>query len=314
MGMVGRRWSWQHRCAQTQREKIPALLCLSVKCLLLLMLWLPGVALAQVEPTATPDEAGVIYAIVQAEDTLWAIAGRAGISLAQLLEWNNLQETDFIVPGQKLIVGFGQPPTTPTPDVTLMPTATLPPPSPRPPSPTPPLTAVCLSAFHDNNGNGLFDGGEPLQAAVAFTVYTNAAVIANYVTDGISEPHCISLSPGSYQIARSVGTGEVLTSSGSQAVILSQGDMMLLAFGGQVAGATAVPSTPVGLSNEGETERPYPVAPALVVIGSTPAPASTFAPVGGQAGSSISLIPLAAVIIGGLLLTLAAIYFVRTRP
>ncbi|HRQ36476.1 MAG TPA: LysM peptidoglycan-binding domain-containing protein [Chloroflexota bacterium] len=282
--------------------------------LFVLVCWQPAAALAQVLPTATPDEAGVIYAIVQPDDTMWAIAGRAGISLAQLLEWNGLQESDFIVPGQKLIVGYGEPPTTPTPDVTPTSTATRPPPTPRPASPTPPLTAVCLSAFHDNNGNGLFDAGEPLQAAVAFTVYTTDAVIANYVTDGVSEPHCVPLTPGSYQIARSVGVGEVLTSSGSQAIILGQGDMMLLAFGGRVTGATAVPPTPAVLSVEGAATRPYPAAPALVIIGSTPAPAPTSAPSGGQPISSISLIPLAAVIIGGLLLTLAAIYFVRTRP
>lgn len=279
---------------------------------LLLTLWLPGVALAQVEPTATPDEAGVIYAIVRPDDTMWDIAGRAGISLAQLLEWNGLRETDFIVPGQKLIVGYGEPPTTPTPDIPPTLTPTRPPPTPRPASPTPSLTAVCLSAFHDDNGNGLFDAGEPLQAAVAFTVYTSEAVIDNYVTDGKSEPHCIPLAPGSYQIARSVGVGEVLTSGGSQAIILSEGDMMLLAFGGRVVGATAVPPTPAVLSVEEVEARPYPAAPALVVIGSTAAP--TTAPSGSQPSTAISLIPLAAVMIGGLLLTIVAIYFVRTRP
>lgn len=315
MGMIGQLSNRQHRGAETQRYSFSLPLCLCVKMLLLLWVcWQPGAAMAQVLPTATPDEAGVIYAIVQPDDTMWAIAGQAGISLAQLLEWNGLRETDFIVPGQKLIVGYGEPPTTPTPDVTPTATATLPPPTPRPPSPTPPLTAVCLSAFHDNNGNGLFDAGEPLQAAVAFTVYTNEAVIANYVTDGVSEPHCISLAPGSYQIARSVAGGEVLTSSGSQAIILNQGDMMLLAFGGRVTGATAVPPTPALLSVESENGPSYPAVPPLVVVGSTPAPAPTTAPSGGQPAPVISLIPLAAVIIGGLLLTMAAIYFVKSRP
>ncbi len=314
--MVGRGLVFQCRDAESQRDKTFALLYLCVKVLLLGMLmavpWQP--VGAQTEPTPTPDEAGVIYMIVQPNDTMWAIAGRAGITLAELLAFNGLQESDFIVPGQQLIVGYGQPPTTPTPDISLTPTATLPPPTPRPPSPTPPVTAVCLSAFHDDNSNGLFDSDEPLQVGVAFTVYTNEAVITNYVTDGLSEPYCISLVPGSYQIARSVGTGEVLTNAGSQAVMLNQGDMMLLAFGGRVVGATAVLPTPIGLSNEGEGERPYPGEPALVVIGSTPAAVSTSPSSGGQPATPISLIPLAAVIIGGLLLTLAAIYFVRTRP
>ncbi len=315
MGMIGRKRDFQHRGTETRRFLFSAFLRLCVKSLLFVLLcWRSGAVLAQVLPTATPDEAGVIYAIVQPDDTMWAIAGRAGISLAQLLEWNGLQESDFIVPGQKLIVGYGEPPTTPTPDIPPTLTPTRPPPTPRPASPTPPLTAVCLSAFHDNNGNGLFDAGEPLQAAVAFTVYTSEAVIDNYVTDGKSEPHCIPLAPGSYQIARSVGVGEVLTSGGSQAIILSEGDMMLLAFGGRVVGATAVPPTPAVLSVEEVEARPYPAAPALVVIGSTPTPAPTTAPSGGQPSTAISLIPLAAVIIGGLLLTMAVIYFVRTRP
>ncbi|MBL1127500.1 MAG: LysM peptidoglycan-binding domain-containing protein [Chloroflexi bacterium] len=112
MGMIGRRRDFQHRGTEMRRFLFSAFLCLCVKSLLFVLLcWQPGVALAQVLPTATPDEAGVIYAIVQPDDTMWAIAGRAGISLAQLLEWNGLQESDFIVPGQKLIVGYGEPPT-----------------------------------------------------------------------------------------------------------------------------------------------------------------------------------------------------------
>jgi hypothetical protein len=318
MGMAGRKRIFQRRGAEAQRKKTSVFPRLCVKFLLpgLLFWWFylpPVVALAQTEPTPTPDEAGVIYIIVQPNDTMWAIAGRAGITLAELLALNGLQESDFIVPGQQLIVGYGEPPTTPTPDISLTPTATLPPPTPRPPSPTPPVTAVCLSAFHDNNGNGLFEAGEPLRAAVAFTVYTNEAVVANYVTDGQSEPFCISLAPGSYQIARSVGAQEVLTTGGSQAIILNQGDLLSLAFGGQMRGATAVPPTTPLMANEEGAARPYPGEPALVVVGSTPAAAAPPPSSGGQPATPISLIPLAAVIIGGLLLTLAAIYYVRSR-
>jgi hypothetical protein len=315
MGMFWQNGFLQGGKAKLMRFLSSAPLRLGVKLLLLgLMMVIVPPVWAQTEPTPTPDEAGVIYVVVQPNDTMYGIAARVGITLADLLAWNGLQETDFIVPGQKLIVGYGEPPTTPTPDVTPTATTTLPPPTPRPPSPTPLLTAVCLSAFHDNNGNGLFDAAEPLQAAVAFTVYTNEAVIANYVTDGLAEPHCIPLMPGSYQIARSVGMGETLTSAGSQAIILSAGDMMHLAFGGQVTGATAVPPTPAGEAEaEDEGERPYPGNLAPVLIGSTPAVTPTLAPTGGQPAPSISLIPLAAVIIGGLLLTIVFILFVRNR-
>lgn len=266
---------------------------------------------AQEAATATPDEAGVIYTVVQIDDTMWAIAVRAGISLQQLLELNNLSEMDFILPGQKLIVGYGAPSTTPTPDVPPAPTPTLPPPTPLSPSATPPPTAVCLSAFQDVNGNGLPDAGEPLQAAVAFTVYTNEAVSINYITDGVSEPRCLALAPGNYQVTRSVAPAEVLTSSGNQAIVLSQGDVLYLTFGSRTADTLAAPAlTPEALFS-GATEDGAALNTAVVGEGAAlfPTPAAS----GGQPGRSISLIPLAVVMIGGLLLTLAAIYFARAR-
>lgn len=268
----------------------------------------PAALQAQTEPTPTPDAEGVITIIVQPNDTLWAIAGRAGISLQELLDFNGISESDFIQPGQKLIVGYGEPPTTPTPDTTPTATATLPPPTPRPPTATPLPTAVCLSAFQDNNGNGLPDVGEALQTAVAFTVYTPDEVVANYVTDGISEPYCLPLEPGSYQITRSFSAGERLTGSGNQAILLNRGDVMYLAFGSQRAGASPAPTQNGPGTDTAVTAPAYPA-----VIGANtpfePTPAST----GGQSGRSISLIPLGAVIIGGLLLTVTTIYIVRKR-
>ncbi len=264
--------------------------------------------LAQDLPTATPDEAGVIYAIVQPNDTMWAIAARSGITLQQLLEYNGLRETDFIQPGQKLIIGYGAPVATPTADATPTPTATLPPPSPRAPSPTPPLTAVCLAAFQDSNSNGLPDIDETLQADVAFTVYTDEAVAANYVTDGVSEPVCIPLVPGRYQITRSIAPGERLTSSNNEAVILNQGDILYLSFGGLRESPTAVAPAPSVVPSVLETP-----SGNTAVVGADVSMSPTPTSIGGQPGSTVSLIPLVAVIIGGLLLTLAAIFFVRAR-
>jgi hypothetical protein len=256
---------------------------------------------AQETVTATPDAEGIIYEIVQPNDTLWAIAVRSGLTLEELLSLNEMSATDLILPGDKLIIGYGATPLPPTPDATATPTATLPPPSPRPPTSTPPPTAVCLSAFQDSNLNGRPDPDEPLQAAVAFTIYTQAAVAANYVTDGLSEPYCVPLLPDSYQITRSLAAGESLTSSGNQAIILNEGDVIYLAFGSVMGEALPVQTslpllTPVGVD-------------ATAVTAPSPTPPAT----GGQPASAISLIPLLAVIIGGLLLTIAAIYFVRTR-
>ncbi len=219
-----------------------------------LLLWLrsvPGLQ-AQTPPTATPDAEGVIYDVVQPNDSLWGIAARSGISLTELLDLNNLSEDALIQPGDRLIVGIVEPPVSPTPEASPTVAATREPPTPTVTPQPGPVTAVCLVAFSDENGNGERELTEPLQAGVAFTVFTTEAVVANYVTDGISEPHCLTeLAPGDYQITRSVGRGETLTNSGNRTVILAAGDQVMLGFGGLIGSTpvpTAVPPTqPVNL-------------------------------------------------------------------
>lgn len=207
-----------------------------------LLLWpeTPSNLQAQVLPTATPDAEGIIYAVVQPNDSLWGIAARAGISLTELLDLNNLTEDALIQPGDRLIVGIVAATSTPEASPTLV--ATREPPTPSRTPPPGPVTAVCLVAFSDENGNGQREPTEPLQAGVAFTVFTAESVMANYVTDGISEPYCLTdLAPGDYQITRSVGRGETLTNSGNRTVILSAGDQVMLGFGGLV-GSTPLPT------------------------------------------------------------------------
>lgn len=199
-------------------------------------------------PTATPDAEGVIYAVVQPNDNLWFIAGRHGLNLDQLLALNpGLTANTLLQPGQRLIVGYGEPPVTPT--VPPLPTATLPPPTPRP-TVAPPRTAICLLAFHDQNRNGVHDAGEPLRAGVAFTITDETAVVANHITDGIGEPHCIEgLRGGAYRVTRSISPREILTTEGDWAISLAVGSVAQLTFGSYeppVATATAVspPATP----------------------------------------------------------------------
>jgi hypothetical protein len=207
-----------------------------------LLLW-PGlspVLQAQALPTATPDAEGIIYAVVQPNDSLWGIAARAGISLTELLDLNNLTEDALIQPGDRLIVGIVE--ATPTPEASPTLVATREPPTATNTPQPGPVTAVCLVAFSDENGNGERESTEPLQAGVAFTVFTAESVVANYVTDGISEPYCLmDLASGDYQITRSVGRGETLTNSGNRTVILDAGDQVMLGFGGLV-GSTPVPT------------------------------------------------------------------------
>ncbi|MEZ4642970.1 MAG: LysM peptidoglycan-binding domain-containing protein [Chloroflexota bacterium] len=242
---------------QRQRTLRAALL------LLLLVLWeRPFPTWAQEPlPTATPDEAGVIYVEVQPNDSLWNIAAQAGLTLNQLLELNGLSENAFIQPGQRLIVGYGPPPATATAEP--LPTATLPPPTPHPTQPSP-RTAICLLAYHDQNRDGVHDATETLRPAVAFTIFNETAVVANYITDGLSEPYCVEgLSKGQYHITRSIGPNEVLTNDGNWAIRLRQGDVALLEFGSYLVspGGEALPTATtqaVNAPTQAATAQPTP--------------------------------------------------------
>ncbi len=179
----------------------------------------------------TPDADGVISVIVQPEESLWAIAARAGLSLPELLALNGLSESDIIRPGDSIIIGRVEAQPTAVPLEELQPTATRPPPTPRP-TRRPPQATICLSAFADLNRNGVQDSGEPLRPGVAFSVYNSEAVVANYITDGVSEPHCLlPLPPGSYRVTRSVMPDEVLTTDGDWALQLGDANTLRQAFG-----------------------------------------------------------------------------------
>jgi LysM repeat protein len=179
----------------------------------------------------TPDEAGTITVVVAPGDSMWIIAARAGLTLPELLALNNLTEDAIIRPGDILIIGYATPEATPVPEEEVSPTPTLPPPTLRPTEPRP-IATICLSAFEDLNRNGIHDSGEPLRAGVAFTVYNQEAVAANYITDGVSEPKCLGgLSPGEYRVTRSVVPGEVLTTAGDWALNLAANTQLNQAFG-----------------------------------------------------------------------------------
>lgn len=214
---------------------------------------MPFSAHAQIPvPTATPDADGIMYAEVQVDDSLWAIASRSRISLDELLALNGMTEDSIIKVGDLLIIGYVTPPATETSEPTITPTL-----SPPTPTFTPlplPETAICLLAYVDADQNGIRDSGEKLRPSVAFTIFNESAVTANYVTTGVSEPHCIRLAPGTYQITRSAAQNERLTTDGNVAVVLKQGDVLNLAFGGYI-GATATPSqTPEPVTPTATTE------------------------------------------------------------
>ncbi|MCA9874862.1 MAG: LysM peptidoglycan-binding domain-containing protein [Anaerolineales bacterium] len=95
-------------------------------------------------PTPTPQLAH----IVQSGDTLWAIALRYGLSLDQLLTYNNITESNLLAVGQELLIVPPTPLPTPTsePTLTMTPAATAVPTTPAPPTFTPQATPVALAA------------------------------------------------------------------------------------------------------------------------------------------------------------------------
>ena len=237
----------------------------SVFLLLFLSLSVPQMVSAQETPTPVPDGAVPITVEVQPNDSLWAIAVPAGLTLQELLDLNGLTEDAFIQPGQILIVGYIMPEPTPTVEVIPTETPTLPPPPPTQTAVPPPPTGICLTAFTDRNGNGIQDAGDGLKTAVAFTIFNEEMVVANYVTDGVSEPYCLdNLAEGEYHITRSVGPNEVLTTPGNRGIIVRLGAMAALTFGSVPAGEMIV--------DEVGTETAVPISEPRLVAEETAVP------------------------------------------
>ncbi|MEZ4515428.1 MAG: LysM peptidoglycan-binding domain-containing protein [Chloroflexota bacterium] len=233
----------------------------------------------------TPDENGVISVVVQPDESLWAIAARAGLTLPEILALNNLTENDVIRPGDVIIIGTGTPPPTAISPEMLTPTATPPPPTLRP-TLAPPAATICLTAFEDTNRNGFHDDDEPTNTGVAFTVFNHDAVVANVVTDGRAEPHCLSgLTPGEYYVTRSILPGEILTTDGDWALVISDDSTLFQAFGSvrtvgtpvttpTLTGSVATPagnvsavSSPPPTQSAVSTEEPEPGNNALLWAG-----------------------------------------------
>ena len=230
-------------------------------------------------PTPTPNAEGLILVEVLPGDTLWSIAARAGISLDQVLTFNNLTASSFINPGQFLVIGDGSPSAAPTPEpeeaaaeeeapaaeeaaaeeasaveevaqVVEEPT----------PVPTPVEVvaevvepeaigaSVCLRAFTDANADGFYSPDEQLAKGVAITIAKDQTMVSNYITTGESEPYCIEgLDAGNYRISRSFVTNEVATTGSDWAVVLVDGALIDIDFGSRIDEA-AVQATEVAAS------------------------------------------------------------------
>ena len=295
---------------------------------------LPTLPFTWISPT--PDETGAITVIVQPGESLWIIAARAGLSLPELLAMNNLTEAEVINPGDVLLIGQGTPggatPGVTTPGVTTplagtpggSPTATPPPPTLRP-TETRAEAAICLLAFDDVNRDGVHDEGEPLRAGVAFTLYNTEAVVANYISDGVSEPKCLrGLLPGEYRVTRSIAPGEVLTTSGDWALSLTAGSELRQEFGSVIGAAGDAAGTPAagavaGLTTPATTGGQAPAATQPTNSASATA-ANATAPAAQPPAPTVSfsldwrIAGVAVLFLGGLLLLGAVLILLFRQP
>lgn len=211
-------------------------------------------------PTATPRPDGSIVHVVQAGDTAWAIAARYDISIDELYAQNDIGA--FLHEGDELII---QPATSePGDEPTVEPAAEVgaaagggvepaentetpeiqdvaPAEEPEPLAVAEEAVAepeetkggmICVTAFHDQNANGLREGGEGLLAGITFSILNGQQEIGDYMTDGASEPYCFSgLLPGSYQVAEKQLEGWATSTLGAWGVSLREGDTVNLEFG-----------------------------------------------------------------------------------
>ncbi len=231
-------------------------------------------------PTPRPDGA-VVHVVVEG-DTLGAIALQYGVSVDDLRRLNagSIGDGDLIYMGQELVVASGASgtpavtpaaPATPTlavsPTLVAVPTATPPP----PPAPTPvSLASICVLAYHDRDGDGLWtQASEEMLPGAVYTLTSSTGPVGSHTTDGLLEPYCFEgLSPGTYQLAQNAPPGYTSADAPSRDVAASA--TLSFTFGYRrvenptVAPASALPqSMPTG---SGRTRLLLVIVGALVAV------------------------------------------------
>ncbi|MGD2103840.1 MAG: LysM peptidoglycan-binding domain-containing protein [Anaerolineae bacterium] len=185
-------------------------------------------------PTSTPRPDGSIVHVVQSGDTLTSIALRYGVSVEDLLELNagSIGANNLIRTGQELVISVPTvaPTSTPLPEP---PTATPQPEASPSPTPEEEGASICVLAFHDRNGDTVRDpDNEELLPNVEFTLANASGVVAEYTSDGVSEPYCFSdLAAGSYRVVQQAPAGYETTGLPEQNVALAEGTSFDLQFG-----------------------------------------------------------------------------------
>jgi LysM repeat protein len=187
--------------------------------------------------TSTPLPSGAVVHVVQPGDTLFGIALQYNVPVDQLRQLNagSIGPNDMLRVDQKLVIS-GEPMdlATPTPAAEVTPETqpTAVPENgqePQATAETPQLpanqAAVCVVAFLDQNGDQVYEPqSESLVPGVTISLVGTGGPAGNYVTDGLSEPHCFqALAPGNYVVRHSPPSGYVPVGAQEQGVLLTGG-------------------------------------------------------------------------------------------
>lgn len=113
---------------------------------------------------------------------------------------------------------------------------------------------ICLQVYEDVNGNELYDNDEALLADAAVTLFRAGNTVTTYITDGVSEPHCIdNLEGGAYEIQVFPPANYHPTTPGTWAVAITDGVMVPVAFGVQEGAAEVAVAESPDAAAEGDT-------------------------------------------------------------
>lgn len=238
-------------------------------------------------PPPTPRADGSMVHVVQSGDSMWGIAIRyastMGLTpeeaLTAIQTLNN--NPAFIVPGQELLImearaaavqAAVEEPAEETavaeaPEETAETDAAALGGAPEESTPTPEAVAavpettgatLCVSAFNDDNGDGLLTAGaESLLADAALTISRANQTVVTTVTDGTTGEHCFDeLEADTYQVQFYPPANYISSTDDSWAVVLSDGMQVSVSFGAQLISAAEEVAAVAGdetTGAEGET-------------------------------------------------------------
>ena len=167
---------------------------------------------------------------------------------------------------------------TPTPTVTPTPTIT-PTPSHTPlatPTSTPQPGELCVSAFHDRNGNWLHDDNEEFLAGATIIVRDpGLGQVEQFVTDGIHEPKCLRLPPGSYFLEEVDPPGYTSHAPNWWGVTMTSLTRLSIAYADEIASAATPTVSPTATPSASPTATATPTRDLGPSATPSPTPSAT---------------------------------------